>query len=56
MAVRPFGIAGGKFSIIIALLALNDPDVPGTGSIKFATLPAKSVIVPPFKPNAVVLT
>ena len=55
MAEKPSGIAGGKFSITIALLALNDPGDPGTGSIKFAILPTKSVIEPPFKSIAVVL-
>ena len=45
---------GAPPSIIIALLAPNDPAVPGSGRIKFAALPGTSVIVPPFKTSAVV--
>ena len=39
-------------SIIIALLALNEDDVPGIGRFRLALLPAISIIVPLFRYKA----
>ena len=39
-----------------ALVAPSDPVAPGAGSVRAAALPAASVIVPLFSPNAVVAT
>ena len=49
-------IAGTIPSIIIALFALNEDAVPGTGRLRLALLPAMSSIVPLFKDSPVSLT
>ena len=40
---------GALPSITKALLAPNDPDVPGVGNVKSAVFPTASFIVPPFR-------
>ena len=50
-----FVTVGTDPSTTIFLFADNDPVEPGTGSIKIASFPPLSLIMPPFKTNAFVL-
>ena len=49
------GALGAAVSIINALFAPKEPDVPGVAKVRVASLPAASFIVPPFNTSAEVL-
>ena len=51
-ADNPVGAAGAVVSITIAAFAPNDPAEPGAIKTRLPTLPATSLIVPPFTTSA----
>ena len=48
-------IVGTTPSTTKALFAANEPEAPGLGSVKVASFPVASLIVPPFNAKALVL-